>query len=735
MSKYDTEVHFRHLAGILWRRWRLIMTIGLSGAALAGLLGLVLPPKFTAKAQIVFEPQRFRPAAGAHVDEAAIETQVTMLTSRSHLQRVLESFHADPESVLEAPQAQTGPDANVGNGWKESGARLLVQSATASVAKDALSETAGSEEAAASLAVGIAALNFDELDRRLNAYQERRSRVIAVTFNSASPEIAAAVANRAAKLYVEAEAERSRADRKIDLARLDERVAEFRKQAEQADLAVQKYRVTHGLGESNRTDSIDQQVADLNRQVAVAKSDLAGKQARLASLRDLPRRGPDIGLLIEALDNPGLTELYRNEKTLLQTQAKLTETLPETDPKILSVSAQRQELQQTIRRNVEQILGQLTNETQALGTRVRSLQQRLATLQAVSNEAREPEIHLRELEREATVSAQLYNSVLQRQKEMREQGDVPPDVRVLSPARVPDEPSSPNPILFIFPALVIASIGGSLLALLLERLDRGLRSEHDVNDALAISCIGLVPQLYRLRRLRPHQYLVQKPFAAYTESIRSVVAAALQLTNPHHAPKVFLVTSSVPGEGKTTLAVSFAVYAALLQRRVILVDLDFRHPAVSRELGGKAEKGILDVLKGRSSAEIIQRIPELELDYLPLPRNPVDPLAILASEQVPDLLRQLRESYDCVVIDSAPLLGTTEARLLASMVDKVLFAVKWGRTRREVAQNALSLLRYRGSREKDFESFASAVITQVDLKKHARFRYGDVGESFSRFSS
>ena len=116
-------------------------------------------------------------------------------------------------------------------------------------------------------------------------------------------------------------------------------------------------------------------------------------------------------------------------------------------------------------------------------------------------------------------------------------------------------------------------------------------------------------------------------------------------------------------------------------------------------------------------------------DYLPLSRNSVDPVAILASERVPDLLRQLKESYDCVVIDSAPLLSATEARLLASMVDEVLFAVKWGSTRREVAQNALRLLRHSAFGENDLRDVTSAVITQVDLKRHARYRYGDFCES------
>jgi Mrp family chromosome partitioning ATPase len=137
----------------------------------------------------------------------------------------------------------------------------------------------------------------------------------------------------------------------------------------------------------------------------------------------------------------------------------------------------------------------------------------------------------------------------------------------------------------------------------------------------------------------------------------------------------------------------------------------------------------LNALQGQPLAELIRVAPDLGVDYLPLSRGSTDPVAALASERVPQLLRQLKESYDCVVIDGAPLLSATEARLLASMVDHVLFAVKWGSTRREVAQNALRLLRLSTVKKNGLRDMVSAVVTQVDLKRHARYRYGDSCES------
>src|SRR5262249_42284675 len=203
------------------------------------------------------------------------------------------------------------------------------------------------------------------------------------------------------------------------------------------------------------------------------------------------------------------------------------------------------------------------------------------------------------------------------------------DVRFCGFPLSPPRPVSLNPLFFFLPALALASIGAGLLAVLLDRLDGTLRTEQDVIDTLGISCIGFIPRLTRLRKFHPHQLIPRN--ARYAEAVRSVVAAALQLTDPKKSPKVFLVTSSVPGEGKTTLAISFPASAAMLQRPVLLIDLNFRHPSFASKLGAPADGGILDVLQGRPLAELTRVAPDLGFDYLPLSRDSTDPVAALAS--------------------------------------------------------------------------------------------------------
>jgi Mrp family chromosome partitioning ATPase len=362
-----------------------------------------------------------------------------------------------------------------------------------------------------------------------------------------------------------------------------------------------------------------------------------------------------------------------------------------------------------------------------------AVEQRHGSEQHASGDEHEADRQLRELMRQAATSAQLYDSLLQRRKEMRDrQETVVPDVGIHVLAAVPTRPSSHNPILFIFPAFIIFAIGGSWLAVVLEQLDRGLRSEQETSAALEIACIGLVPLIPRKHAIRPYQHLLTEPFSPYTEAIRSTVAR-LGLAGSTRSSKVVLISSSVPREGKTTLALSLAAYVGVLGRRALLVDLDFRQGSPFGEFDDRGERGIVDLSRQyQAPTELIRHIAEARLDYLPMAGYRLDPLALFAREQMPRLIRQLRESYDCVIIDGPPVLGAVEARLLPSIVDKLLLVVKWESTRREVAQNAVSLLRESGCLDKNRNDLALAIVTQVDLKRHARYRYGDVGEFLVR---
>jgi Mrp family chromosome partitioning ATPase len=133
------------------------------------------------------------------------------------------------------------------------------------------------------------------------------------------------------------------------------------------------------------------------------------------------------------------------------------------------------------------------------------------------------------------------------------------------------------------------------------------------------------------------------------------------------------------------------------------------------------------------TSKLIRRLPDLEIDYLPMPRSSTDPLTLFASAPLNALHRQLREHYDCILIDSPPVLGVTETRLLRTLADKTIFVVKWDSTSREVAQNALNVLCSPSETAAGRALETAAVVTQVDLKRHAKYRYGDAVETYVKY--
>ena len=335
---------------------------------------------------------------------------------------------------------------------------------------------------------------------------------------------------------------------------------------------------------------------------------------------------------------------------------------------------------------------------------------------------------MNELRRQAETSRQVYEEFLQRAKTLRENQElVQPDVRIVLTAKPPTQPSSPGAKLFAATGFAVCFSVAALVAIVLDRMDRGIRSAREVERILGLNTLGMVPMLSRLKRnQKPHQFLKDKPLSAYAEAIRSIYMA-VKLSNVDKQPKVILVTSSLPNEGKTTLALSIASFAARGHKRVLLIDLDLRHPSVHHELGWQVSGGLVEYMAGdRSLEDVIHHDLESGLHFLPIKGQTTNPTELLDSQRMRQLIDMCREAYDYIVLDTAPVASVTDTRVAALLADRVIFAVRWGSTITSAAEDSIQSLRDVGIEP------AGAVITQVDLKRHAQYGYGDLGEYYSQ---
>ncbi|MFO1047655.1 MAG: polysaccharide biosynthesis tyrosine autokinase [Geminicoccaceae bacterium] len=729
----DGGLDIKELLGILRRRKKVILATVLLVTCLAVLAGLQLTPKYTATALVMIDPRKSNVVdvesviQGLGTDASTVESQVRLISSRFQLERLADDLriYDDPEFNV----ALRNPDSTVQMRMAGPLETLVSWMPESWLVATGLAAEPVEISAADQLSMQHQA-TIEAFGDGLKVTPEGRSYVIRIAFTSESSSKAATIVNAVANDYVDMLREEKVDKTKLATEWLAQRLDQLRAEVEVAEAAVERYRADHNINDLNGVTLNEQRLFDVNQRLSELRADEAGAQAKIAQIRQMRTQGFEaVEAVPEVLNSVTIINLRDRETELLKEESELRSTFGAKHPRIVSIQQEKATLVAKIQAEVARILKTIENDADVTASRIKALEREIDTVSGGTSLDREVAVKLRELERDADASRNIYNSFLERYKEMADQQElIEADAKVVSTGAPPMQPSTPGPKLFGAVGFTASLMLGTLLALLLERFDNGLRSARQVEQTLGLPALGLVPRLDRLRRgQRPHQYLLAKPLSAYSESLRAIYTS-LQLSNIDDPPRVVLVTSSLPQEGKTTLAVSLCTFAALSGRKVVLIDGDLRHPNVHRELGGGHENGLIEYLAGeRSLDEVILTNEETGIAYLPVKRQTANPTELLGSRRMRELLTALRESYDFIVIDSAPLLGVTDTKLVSQLADKVLFVTLWDKTSRDTALNALAHLREaRGQ-------VAGVVLTQVDLRRHAQYGYGDVGQYYGKY--
>jgi capsular exopolysaccharide synthesis family protein len=239
---------------------------------------------------------------------------------------------------------------------------------------------------------------------------------------------------------------------------------------------------------------------------------------------------------------------------------------------------------------------------------------------------------------------------------------------------------------------------------------------------LNLPVLATVPEIFDAAKNQiddPSDRIIDRPMSSFSESIRGL-QLALTLSNVDNKPKIIVVTSSVPGEGKTTIAVSLARLAARSGLKTVIVDGDLRRSAVAETMGTKAPaQGLLEAIMGSSNLDQCltkdSRSDALILSCVKKPANPSDLLSSLAMK---DLIVTLSKTFDTVIIDSAPVLPVNDTKILSQLADTVLFVVRWEKTPREAVSNAIrSLADARAP-------IAGIALSRADMKRFQYYSYG-----------
>jgi succinoglycan biosynthesis transport protein ExoP len=724
------------LASLVWRHRWLLVVVTAVGAAVGVLSGRLVETKYTASALLVLDPHEARVLNMKAVaqefagDAPSIETQVEVLTSRMLAERVIGDLGlaADPE--LRGTSASGGEWAGHVGGKLAGLAEQLSPWVTSFAGeRDAGTPRAAPSPATARVDPAAAASEvvLEAFQKNLRILQQGDSYVIKVSFTSSDPAKAARIANRVSDQFVAYQVESKSAVTRTASDWLARRIAELRQELQVSAEAEQAFRAQNGLFVANGVDVPDQELAQVAQSGVAARAEAAERAAKVAMVERLQARDGRIAAIPEVINSPLILALRAQETDLLREKAELQATYGDKHPRLQLINQQLAMIGEKTRREIDRIVDNLRIEAQASAERQASIERDMQRIETAMTTKRQAEVHLAELRREGDATRQIYEQLLQRYKETREQQElIEPDVKVLSVAEPPQRPSSPGSVFFGAIGFTASALLTSLFVLVREIADTTLRGAGDVERHLGVPCLGLVPVLRgKARRGRAHRWLLLRPRSSYASAVQSLAAVLRSGPTP---PRVLLVTSSLPEEGKTTLAVSLAVCVAQTGARVLLVDGDLRHPGVHREFGLRPRLGIVEFVRGEAGLEdAAVREQAAGLDVLPVAGIAANPGTLVDGPDFPERLRRLRERYDLVVVDSAPVLGMPESRLLAAMADQVVLAVRWGSTGRNTAKHTVRELADAGAR------LAGAVLTRVDVKRHARDGYGDATLSYTKY--
>ncbi|MBZ9986771.1 exopolysaccharide transport family protein [Mesorhizobium sp. BH1-1-5] len=694
--EYQSPTPTHELTAVMARRKWLILAFALVGGILAALIGLARPVMFEATSQLIIDPpsrSSLAPGGSSAQDliDSSIDDHITMLSSQGHLRRVATALH-DMETVApgqgtpktQTPGRNSGPAATTRSRAAELIERLWPQSAQAAIDPD-----------------------LKLLRNRIRIGQELRSRVISVAFADEDPTRAAMVANTFSQVYIDDLAKKRQAEDGLELKAVAASLPAVQSDLVTATDRLEQYRLSHGAVDQGAADNAARERADLSQQISMSNADLAAMESRLQRIRDLRKQGAPVASLAEAMGVPDLADLAARE----------------------AKAPADKDLSARIDNEIQQGLASVETQASTYRAQVDALEDRKNVLDVVVADTASRLSGLRALEPQVNLLTQRYNELLSRQQDLTRRIAAPSaGVSILSPAWPPAKPQTLPPIFLVPPGMIAFAILGAAFVLFRSRFNRTLRGEAETEAALRVPCVGLIPEPGKIVLKQLRELILDQPKSAYSRAVTSLLVTAAPNQARARFPHTILVTSSLRHDCANELAWSLALAATRLGRPVLLIDLERTHHPLTQEFvrqggGPKAHRSFGDFVRNRCSLEdAVVSVPGAGVDLMTV-APAEDLLELLARADSLECRDELQAEYSLVIINGPSGLVGPEASLLTSWADAILLAIRWDKTSRDIARGVLELLQ----RDRASSIAIGSVLTRVNLKRHAKYRFGDSG--------
>ncbi len=704
----DVSASVRDLVNFVWRRWKIIAAVPVLLIIFAGLYLSRTTPIYTASAQVLLDPRKERVAGSQDaimtesvLDLQAMESQMAVIRSSVLLQRVVER-----QNLVNDPEFAMAP---TGSSWS-------IVSAIRSYF-----------DSSATQSESVVAQTVERLKSAVTVSRAGQAYVITISVNSVDPEKAARLANIIGEAYVV-----DKLDARFDASKrasawLSERLEELRGQLRESEQAVVKFRIENNLVQTGVNATLNQeQLAQMNSRLVQARGETAEKKARFDLLNQLLAKGGNTSSMPEAIASPTINALRQQESTVSSRAADLVARYGERHPLVVNVRAELRDVQRGIAEEMTRLSANVRNEYNLALARQEAVEKTLREVTGQTDNDSSKIVTLRELERTAAVNKSLFEDFLQRAKITEGQSSFEArDARIITPALQPGSPSAPRKNLILLMAIAVGLIAGFGAGFLIEFLNVGFTTTEQVETMLNLPVLSSISQV-NTRDLKVGEtavplssYPYVKPLSRYSEMIRAV-RSGVAMTDVDNPPKIVQLTSTIPGEGKSTIALSIATSASQSSLKTLIVDCDFRHPSTSKQFGLEKEIGLVEYLLGTAELKDVIRFDKnFQLYVLPAGGKTQNAADLLASERFKTLLSGLRERFDYIILDSPPLGPVIDPLILSHVTDKIVFVVHWGSTSREMVARTVEQLQ-------GHKKIAGIVLNHVndqEAQKYGKYAY------------
>src|SRR5271170_4086195 len=577
------------------------------------------------------------------------------------------------------------------------------------------------------------------------------TKIIEVHYTSPDKQLAANVVNKLMEDYTENNF-KSRFDSTMQAEDwLKNQLVDLQMKVESSQQKLVQYQKEHEiLGIDEKQNITTAKLDELNKALTAAESERMDKESvyRLVESGD----ADTVASAVSALDAGGagtqsassLLESLRSKEADLKIQAaQLNNQFGPAYPKLAQVNSQLKEVDAQILLETKKVAGKVRGQYMAAVQRENLPHDALEKQKQEQNKLNESAIDYSILKRDLDSYRQLYEGLMEKMKEAGVSAGLKSNnFRIVDVARVPTAPIEPDIPRYLAFAFILGLTSGVGLAFLQEGLDNTVRTSEQAQMISGLPPLGMIPLPAKTARegANPKRLMIAtskeavelitqvRPQSQMAESYRAL-RTSLLLSNLGAPPKVIMVTSALPQEGKTTTSINCAVVLAQKGIRVLLIDADLRRPSIQKTLGMGPHSGLSNVLTGSATLEqAITRSTILpNLNILPAGTPPPNPAELLASTNMRDMLEELRAQYDHIVVDTPPTLSVTDAVVLSPRADAIVLVIRSGSTTKQALRRSRDILMQVNAR------VSGVLLNAVDLSSPDYYYYYEYQGKYSRY--